>query len=394
MNAVDFASQYRTELFENVIPFWEKHSIDEQNGGYFTFLDRKGGVFGTDKYVWLQGRQAWMFAYLFNHYEKRTQWLEIAEGGAEFLRKHGRGDDGAWHFALSRSGAPLGKPYNIFSDCFAAMAFSELAQATANEDDRRIAEDAYLGVLDRLPDPASRAADGPEVSESEPLTIMALPMILANLTMELSWMFDEAFVRQTTRRCLDQLFDVYLDPKREVLRERLRPDGSVQDSPNGRMVIPGHGIEAMWFAMEIGERFGDEALIERATDVVLSTLDFGWDRKRGGIFYFLDIEDQPVQELEWDQKLWWVHLETLVALAMSSRLTGQLVCKNWYERVHNYTWARFPDPTYGEWWGYLNRRGKVSIHSKGGKWKGCFHVPRALYVCYRQFEALGEEEAV
>ena len=388
MTAADLANQYRTELFENVIPFWEKHSIDEQHGGYFTFLDRKGRVFGTEKYVWLQGRQAWMFAYLYNHHEKRPRWLEIAEHGGEFLRKHGRGDDGSWYFALSRSGESLEKPYNIFSDCFAAMAFSEIARATGSEDHRRIAEDSYLGVLDRLPDPAVRLSDDRPVSESEPMIIMALPMILSNLTIELSWMLDDDFVRQTTKACLDQLFDRYLDPDREVLRERLAPDGSVRDSPNGRMVIPGHGIEAMWFAMEIGERYGDRDLIERATEVVLSTLDFGWDRKRGGIYYFLDIDGKPIQELEWDQKLWWVHLETLVALAMSARLTGRLMCKNWYERVHNYTWARFPDPQYGEWWGYLNRRGKVSINSKGGKWKGCFHVPRALYRCMREFEMI------
>jgi N-acylglucosamine 2-epimerase len=28
------------------------------------------------------------------------------------------------------------------------------------------------------------------------------------------------------------------------------------------------------------------------------------------------------------------------------------------------------------------------LNLKGGKWKGCFHVPRALYLCWRQFEAL------
>ena len=42
----------------------------------------------------------------------------------------------------------------------------------------------------------------------------------------------------------------------------------------------------------------------------------------------------------------------------------------------------------GEWFGYLTRRGERLLDLKGGKWKGCFHVPRALYLCWRQFEAV------
>jgi N-acylglucosamine 2-epimerase len=42
---------------------------------------------------------------------------------------------------------------------------------------------------------------------------------------------------------------------------------------------------------------------------MLKTLEFGWDQKYGGIFYFLDRDNKPPQELQWDQKLWWVHLE-------------------------------------------------------------------------------------
>ena len=129
----------------------------------------------------------------------------------------------------------------------------------------------------------------------------------------------------------------------------------------------------------------------RAVDVVLSILEYAWDEEYGGITYFLDAEGRPPLQLEWDQKLWWVHLETLVALAMGYALTGRPACWTWYKKVHEYAWPRFADPEYGEWFGYLNRRGEVLLPLKGGKWKGCFHVPRALYMCWRQFEALSEE---
>ncbi len=50
--------------------------------------------------------------------------------------------------------------------------------------------------------------------------------------------------------------------------------------------------------------------------------------------------------------------------------------------MHAYTWNHFKDPEYPEWWGYLNRQGEVLLDLKGGKWKGCFHVPRGLYQCW------------
>ena len=50
--------------------------------------------------------------------------------------------------------------------------------------------------------------------------------------------------------------------------------------------------------------------------------------------------------------------------------------------------ANFKDAEYPEWYGYLNRRGEVLLTLKGGKWKGCFHVPRGLYQIWQILETL------
>jgi N-acylglucosamine 2-epimerase (GlcNAc 2-epimerase). len=41
-------------------------------------------------------------------------------------------------------------------------------------------------------------------------------------------------------------------------------------------------------------------------EIALRVIDYGWDKEYGGIFYFMDRKGYPTQELEWDQKLWWV----------------------------------------------------------------------------------------
>lgn len=386
LQAKELMTQYRSALLEDVIPFWEKHSLDTIHGGYFTCLERDGTVFDTDKFLWLQARQVWMFSMLYNRLERRPRWLEIARHGADFLRQHGRDAQGNWYFSLNRQGQPLVQPYNIFSDCFAAMAFSQYALASGDDSAQEIARQTYLNILQRKPNPKgiyNKAFPG-----TRPLISLALPMILANLSMELEWMLDPALYNQAIDTCLHEVFNLFLDQERLVLREQVAPDGGFVDSFEGRLLNPGHGIEAMWFLMDIAERKGDLPLIQKAVEVVLSTLELSWDAQYGGIFYFMDAQGHPPQQLEWDQKLWWVHMETLVALLKGYRLTSRPECWRWFERVHEYTWERFPDPQHGEWYGYLNRAGEVLLSLKGGKWKGCFHVPRGLYLCMRELERL------
>ncbi|MEY2831463.1 MAG: hypothetical protein RLZZ574_721, partial [Cyanobacteriota bacterium] len=132
------AELYKSTLLDNVLPFWSQHSLDRQDGGYFTCLDRMGNVYDTDKFIWLQNRQVWTYSMLYNRLEKRPEWLDIARHGAEFLAKYGRDEEGNWYFALDRTGQPLVQPYNIFSDCFAAMAFSQYALASGEESAQEI----------------------------------------------------------------------------------------------------------------------------------------------------------------------------------------------------------------------------------------------------------------
>ena len=104
----------------------------------------------------------------------------------------------------------------------------------------------------------------------------------------------------------------------------------------------------------------------------------------------MDYKGHPVQQLEWDQKLWWVHIETLISLLKGYEQTQSLECLKWFEIIHDYTWSHFKDKDYPEWYGYLNREGQPLLTLKGGKWKGCFHVPRGLFQCWQTLHKLAE----
>jgi|GEM_PF-3322178 len=53
--------------------------------------------------------------------------------------------------------------------------------------------------------------------------------------------------------------------------------------------------------MCIAERRNDKNLSNKFVDIVISTLEFSWDKKYDGIFYFMDIENKPPDKLEWEK---------------------------------------------------------------------------------------------
>jgi len=383
--------QYRDELLKNSIPFWLNNSQDKEYGGYFSCLGRNGEVYDTDKFIWLQGREVWMFSMLYNKVEKRQEWLDCAIQGGEFLKKYGHDGNYNWYFALDRKGNPLVEPYNIFSYTFATMAFGQLSLATGNQEYADIAKKTFDIVLSKVDNPKgkwNKAYPG-----TRKLKTFALPMILCNLSLEIEHLIDADFLKKTIDDCIHEVMEVFLRPELGgIVVENVELDGSLSDTFEGRSMNPGHAIEAMWFIMDLGVRLNRPDLIDKAIKTTLTMVEYGWDKQYGGIFYFMDRLGHPTQQLEWDQKLWWVHIETLISLLKGYQLTGSKECLQWFEKVHDYTWSHFKDQEYPEWWGYLNRQGEVLLPLKGGKWKGCFHVPRGMYQCWKTLEKISENK--
>lgn len=385
INFKQLASQYEKELQENCLPFWLEKSQDTKYGGYFSCLNRDGSVFDTDKFVWLQGREVWLFAMLYNNVEKKQEWLDCATHGAEFLKKHGHDGNYDFYFSLTREGKPIIQPYNIFSNTFACMAFAQMAKATGSEEYKEIALKTFQRILDRRNNP--KGIWEKSYPGTRPLKGFSLPMIICNMALEVEHIMDDkALLERTIDECLDEILNVFYQPDLGVMLESVGPDGKRVDCFEGRLVNPGHDLEALWFMMNLGIRRNDKALIDKCVEIALRVINYGWDKKYGGIFYFMDAKGYPTQQLEWDQKLWWVHIEAAICMIKAYQLTGNKECLDWFLKLHDYMWKHFKDYDYPEWYGYLNRRGEVLLPLKGGKWKGCFHVPRGLYEIWQILE--------
>ena len=392
--ATDFNSlnqQYKTELLDQVIPFWLKHSPDSQSGGYFTCLDRQGNVYDTDKFIWLQARQVWLFTMLYEKVEQKQAYLDLAKQGADFLAKYGHNRNFDWYFSLNQKGKPLIQPYNIFSNTFAAMAFGRLGMLLEDDNYLTIARTTFDRIIERADNP--KGVYNKSYPGTRTLKGFALPMILCNLSQEIAPILSKDYVSKIQDEVIKEIMTHFYSKAYGLVLENITTNHEFSDTCEGRLLNPGHAIEAMWFIMDLAHQRADHSLMRKALKITLDTLEYGWDQKYGGIFYLMDILGKPVQQLEWDQKLWWVHLETLVSLLKGYQYTQNEACLTWFHKVHDYTWSHFRDTEYGgEWFGYLNRQGQILLPLKGGKWKGCFHVPRALYQCHKILEKIVNQE--
>lgn len=380
----ELRDQYRDALLTDCLPFWFPRSLDFQHGGFLHCLDRDGTVVDTDKSVWAQGRMAWMLLTLYNTVERRPEWLTWAESGLRFLKKNCFDTDGRMFFHVTREGRPIRKRRYAFSEAFAAIAFAAHAKATGHVPSARRARELFElftrwnftpGLM-----PPKFTDERPMIGMSpRMITIVTAQELRANLGPDPLW-------QSWIDRCIDEIQRLFVKPDLRVVMEAVAPDGAIVDHFDGRILNPGHAIEGAWFIMHEGQCRGDQRLIQLGCTMLDWMWERGWDAEHGGIFYFRDVHDKPVQEYWHDMKFWWPHNEVIIATLLAHVLTGQEKYARWHQQIHDWSFQHFADLEHGEWFGYLHRDGRLSVPLKGNLWKSFFHHPRMLWYCWRLLE--------
>ncbi len=378
---------YRDGLLFDTLPFWIPRAIDHQHGGYFTSFDEAGTLVQSDKPVWFQGRFAWLLATLYNTVEKRPDWLELSRHGLEFIHRCCFDSDGRMFFSVTREGRPLRKRRYLFSECFAISAMAAYGLASGEERWVSQALDLFKRVLRYHRTPGLLP---PKVNpQTRPQKGLSMPMILIVTAQELRKACPDPLCTQVIDECIHEVQADFLKPELRCLLETVGDQGEFLDTFDGRMVCPGHAIEVAWFILEEARlRQGDRRLIKLGTTILDWSLELGWDREYGGLFYDRDAKGLPCTEYWHDMKFWWPHNEAIIATLLAWQLTGQPKYARWHRAVHEWAYAHFPDAVHGEWFGYLHRDGSVSTRLKGNMWKGPFHLPRMQWYCWQRLQEL------
>jgi N-acylglucosamine 2-epimerase len=371
---------YERILLHDIAPFWLNYSLDKSVGGYFNYLDRDGSVLSTDKDVWLQNRELWFFSKMYQDIEKKPEYLEAATLGYQFVKEHCFDTDGSMFFQVDQFGNKLRKRRYWYTETFGVLGLSEYARATHNKEAEHLASRTYDVITDLYYHPEKR--ESKVFTETRQTKSLATPMLLMSTTQVMRQLKNngsqESVYDQVITSCLEEIRSCFLHREHKVLLEMVASDGSLLDTPEGRTINPGHAIETAWFLMHEGLHRGDRILVEDALQILMWSLHRGWDETYGGLFSFVDFSDKPSDHVEWDMKYWWPQTEAMYALLLAYVITKEDTYLSWYDDVHDWTLAHFPDYEFGEWYGYLHRDGSVCLPNKGSHWKGTLHIPRLL----------------
>lgn len=370
-NLLDF---YEKEL-DNTLDFWYNHGYDKVNGGFYTCLERNGNVYDTDKAVWAQGRGLWVFAKAYNFIKKDERYLKAAKHAYEFITNKCYDEDDRMFFTVTGDGKHIQKRRYWFSESFAVVGSAELYRATKEVKYLETARSTFDTLL-KVKNGEIKTAPkfNPEtvncIALASPMILLITSQILREIDTERIDYYNEIIDASIAE------IRLHYHPELKAVLENVNHDGSLVSGSRGRLVNPGHSIEASWFLMNEAEYRKDKELLDFALNILNWSFDLGWDKEYDGLLYFVDVENKPVQALEWDMKLWWPHNEMLIAFLMAYKHTNDEQYLEKYKLVHDYTFKHFKDEEYGEWYGYLRRDGVVSTDLKGNIFKGPFHIPR------------------
>lgn len=369
-------NRYKSDLTDDILPFWLEHGLDRENGGVYTCVDRQGRLMDSTKSVWFQGRCAYIYSFAYNNIAQRPEYLDMAKSCLDFIERYCFDTDGRMFFEVTADGRPLRKRRYVFSECFAAIAMSEYSIASGQKEYAEKALSLFKNIQRFINTPGILE---PKYLPTQPSRGHSITMILINTAACIRRAISDPCLGQQIDESLDALRRYFIHPEFKALLECVDPDGKLIDTINGRVINPGHCIETAWFLLEEAKFRGwDKSITDMALQILDWSWEWGWDNEFGGIINFRDCKGFPAQDYSQDMKFWWPQTEAVIATLYAYEATGDSHYLEMHSLACDWTYEHLPDPTYGEWFGYLHRDGSVAQPAKGNLFKGPFHIPRML----------------
>lgn len=372
---------YTTALLDDVMPWWLEYGVDYEYGGVTERIYENGRVADYDKPMWSLGRALFVFSRLYRLIGARHEWLDVADGIFEFMLPIGEHNEWVWPQTVARDGQIRQPAECIYADGFAMMGMTEYAMATGSDEAVGMALATFETVEERFSKLGTQLAV-PEHLVGKAMT-HGISMIFSTVYHALGAYASDAEILRAGHEHAELILDVYRRPEIRLLPEYAALDGSVLDEPEGKLVIPGHVIESMWFGLHIWRDRGEPDRIKQALECLRWHVEAGWDEECGGIFSSILTEGQEAARVE-ANKLMWPQTEALYALLLAYEISGEQWCLDWYDRVHEWAWTHLPVPGHGEWHRQVARDGSPlpdpptrGTHPR----KEPFHLPRALMMC-------------
>lgn len=369
------SADYQQALLRQVVPFWLKNSRDEQCGGYFDALSATGEVIGGDKFVTAQARQVWAFAWLYNTLDGQPAWLAHARHGGAFLRKFAHTDTQNGYARLDRRGRPLAPASDCIPACSMTMAYAQLHRATGEDDWAMLAKQTVGSLLENREQVRSQQQ---EIGEFRQVRHLGEAASLFRTTLDMQPLLAEEAWKAAVETVLHEIMHEFLDRRTDTLREFILPEGAFVNTPEGRRLNGGLTFQTINCLLDFCAGSGNRKLAAQVTAWSLQMCERAWDEATGGLNQYVDMKGQPSIFPDAQQKWAWVQAEAISCLVRGYYQTRQPDCLKWFKRIHDYTFAHFPDPKHIGWHAAIDQHRVPLLPAKAIPETNCFSLIRCL----------------
>ena len=327
---------YHHYLFEEYLPFWQRHGIDHELGGFMCAIDHDGTRSSDSKYMWYQGRGLWTYSYLYRHFGGDEQ-LEVARRAKDFLLRHGRDERGDWVQRLTRAGKVESPATSRgYATLFVAEGMQAYAHATGDGEAMEVAQQALWRGLEQFDDPERFVDEGYIPFSYKGQRPLGSHMVLILILTQMLKQVQDERLEALSDRVIDAIINKYWNPKYRLMNEVLAHDYKRPDDANESFVYLGHAIETLWMLLPEALRRGDRALFELVAERFRRHLEVSWDDVYSGFLRALDVHGAYVYD-----KVLWLQEEVMIGCLILLEHTDWDWPAQWFERTFDYVEERF-----------------------------------------------------
>jgi len=394
-----WAARIEKELLGNILPFWMRHTVDRENGGFYGTV---GCELRVDKEspraAVINARILWTYSAACRLYG--PQYREMADRAYDYIAgKFWDPENGGIYWMLDYKGNPISDRKQIYAQAFAIYGLAEYFRTTGVRESLEMAQRLFRLIERHSYDTVWKGyleARGRDWSALADLRLSEKDLNSPK-SMNTHLHVMEAYtnlLRVWKDRELDakhrELIEVTIDRILDSSTGHFRMFFDNQWNSLSDHISFGHDIEGSWLIVEAAEVLGDRSLIERARKLALTMAEAvyreGLDTD-GSLFY----ESNSKGEMIDPNKHWWAQAEAVVGFYNAHQISGERRFADAAYRVWEYIEEKIVDKVHGEWHAKLRPAGPpYTVKEDGdaclvGPWKCPYHNSR---VCYEMIERL------
>ncbi len=377
---------FRRQLVEEILPFWEEHSVDRRHGGFLVHLDRRGRIYDASrKFAAMQGRMVYAFS-IGHRLQPGAGYLDRAEQGVQFLFDHFWDDRfGGWYRVVHRDGRPDVTVKHMFDHSYVLIGLSEYYRETRDPEVLGYIERTCQRLADHLWDrehlgyfECCRRDWRVRASRKTICTHLDVLAVAISLAETLGGRRNAEWIEQIA----DIIVQRMRDRRHGSLLEIFDRDWRYDPLATRDKIEFGHNLKGAWMLLRAYELTGNRDHYAIARRLVDYCLRYGWDDENGG-FYQHGYRNGMLAR---DEKLWWPECEGILVLLRLHRLSGDPRYFEYFTRLTSFVDRHFRDAEAGEWFRTVSRDGTARDTRKGGDYKAAFHTAETCLHARRDLE--------